>query len=115
MASDLFMSSNQKIISETISKAFFVIETPFNIQDSTGVVYGRNHTFFNRTYTLGVPVKEGFLLHSKALYPWVGDKDFERYQNSYKPVLKPSYIHRIGADTQDSLLLDTTTLMVDYG
>lgn len=107
IAADLFMSNNQKMVSDALSKAFFVIETPYNIQDSTGVAYGRNHTFFNRSYTLGLHAKEGLAIHAKALYPWIGDADFDKYKHAYTPVLRTSCIRELDG-TVDSLLLDTT-------
>jgi len=112
-AIEIIMSSNQKMISDAVSTAIFFVETPYNIKDSTGQVFGRKHSSFNRSYTMGVCVKDGWVLHTDALFPWKADKDFARYNATHQPVLLPSCIYEIDGALKDSLMLDASSMKTE--
>lgn len=75
-------------IEETTKSAFFLSRQSFQVSDKkTGELYGlNNNNEFGTEITLGVKVRNGYLLTDKAICPWEYNAKFETYKENYTPV-----------------------------
>lgn len=73
---------------DAVSSAFFISRQSFQVADKkTGELYGlNNRDEFGTEITLGVKLKDGFLLTDKAVRPWEYNSKFNSYRDGYKPV-----------------------------
>jgi len=76
------------LLIDAVSSAFFLSRQSFQVADKkTGELYGlNNHDEFGTEITLGVKLKDGFLLSDKAVRPWEYNSKFDGYREEYKPV-----------------------------
>lgn len=79
-------------IEETTKSAFFLSRQSFQVSDKkTGDLYGLNNKDeFGTEITLGVKVRNGYLLTDKAICPWDYNAKFDTYKENYTPVLYAS-------------------------
>lgn len=84
---DSVLLSNQ-LFEETIRSAFFLSRQSFQVSDKkTGDRYGLNNKDeFGTEITLGVKVRNGYILTDKAIRPWEYNAKFETYKENYNPV-----------------------------
>lgn len=76
------------LLVDAVSSAFFLSRQSFQVADKkTGELYGlNNRDEFGTEITLGVKLKDGFLLTDKAVRPWEYNSKFNNYRDGYKPV-----------------------------
>lgn len=93
-------------VESTVDSAFFLSRQSFQVCDKkTGELYGlNNQNEFGTQFSLGVKVKNGYVLTDKAIRPWVYDSKFETYKNGYDPVTYASMYSEFAGETNfDSL------------
>lgn len=75
-------------IEETTKSAFFLSRQSFQVSDKkTGDLYGLNNKDeFGTEITLGMKVRNGYILTDKAIRPWEYNAKFETYKENYDPV-----------------------------
>lgn len=75
-------------VENAISPAFFLSRQSFQVSDKkTGDLYGlNNNDEFGTEITLGVKIKNGYVLTDKAIHPWEYNAKFETYKENYNPV-----------------------------
>ncbi len=74
---------------ETVTRsALFLSRQSFRLSDNkTGELYGLdNKDEFGTDISLGVKVKDGYILTDKAIRPWEYNDKFGKYKDHYKPV-----------------------------
>ena len=80
-------SPSLQLIEKAIREGVFCIEKGYQIQDSNLNAFGRNNKEeFSSFYSLGIKTNKGYILSHQAIYPWLFDKDFEEYKDSYTPI-----------------------------
>lgn len=115
-------SPSLQLIEKAIQKGVFCVEKGYQLQDSNLNVFGReNKDEFNIFYSLGIKTSKGYLFSHQAVYPWLFDKDFDEYKDSYTPIpLKSKFkynsfevkpLNDVSVLTEDSL----TYLISDEG
>lgn len=79
---------DKDLLVDAVSSAFFISRQSFQVADKkTGELYGlNNRDEFGTEITLGVKLKDGFLLTDKAVRPWEYNSKFNNYRDGYKPV-----------------------------
>jgi len=83
----LLNSPSLQLIEKAIREGVFCIEKGYQIQDSNLNAFGRNNKEeFSSFYSLGIKTNKGYILSHQAIYPWLFDKDFEEYKDSYTPI-----------------------------
>lgn len=98
---------NKSLLMDAVDSAFFLSRQSFQVADKkTGELYGlNNHDEFGTEITLGVKVRDGFLLTDKAIRPWEYNSKFKNYQDGYKPIPYLSeYTEQGEKPTYDSLI-----------
>lgn len=90
---NLVQVNDSSLISNTlfenaIRHAFFLSRQSFQVSDKkTGDLYGLNNKDeFGTEITLGVKVKDGYVLTDRAIRPWEYNAKFETYKDGYDPV-----------------------------
>lgn len=71
-----------------VSPALFLFRQSFQVADNkTGDLYGlNNQDEFGAEVSIGIKVKDGFVLTDKAMRPWAYNRKFDEYKEKYKPV-----------------------------
>lgn len=71
-----------------VSPALFLFRQSFQVADNkTGDLYGlNNQDEFGAEVSIGIKVKDGFVLTDKAIHPWAYNSKFDEYKEKYKPV-----------------------------
>ncbi len=85
----IFSTNNQKLVEEAVASGFFVIRQSYQLVDSTSNQrFGRyGDKDFGRVYALAVRTAHGVVVDGKVMEPWECDVNFQRYRESYHPVL----------------------------
>lgn len=89
-----------------VSPALFLFRQSFQVADNkTGDLYGlNNQDEFGAEVSIGIKVKDGFVLTDKAMRPWAYNRKFDEYKEKYKPVPYLSQYSEIEAGVKyDSL------------
>ncbi len=88
LAGQMFRSSNQQLIEDAIRSGLILYTHSYQLQDTTTLQkYGRNgQDDFGKSYSIGIRVKDGFVIADNALVPWLYDGNFDRYRNAYRPI-----------------------------
>lgn len=81
-------SSTVQWIESAVSNCFFISNNNFQIKDKNGKLYGlNNQKEFGAELTLGVKVEGGYILTNRAVHPWEYHPQYNKYRNSYTPVI----------------------------
>lgn len=94
------------LLKNAIRPAFFLSRQSFQICDKkTGELYGLNNKDeFGTEISLGIKVKNGYVLTNKAIRPWEYNDKFEKYKDGYTPVPYSSQYSEFADDMKyDSL------------
>ena len=89
-------SGNQQFIEDAVKNSLVIIHTQYRMQDTKvkdPTYYGADgKDYFGENYTLGVKVRNGYLIEHSAIRPWLFDSKFIPYVAStqYKPVISLS-------------------------
>lgn len=84
----LMRSSNQQLIEQAVEKGISLIETSYQLEDTTGQRFGIDgKPYFNRFVRVGFAMNGAIVLPSHVFQPWVKDASVNQYRNDYKPVL----------------------------
>lgn len=83
-------ATEHSAISQALLPALSVIRQQYTV-NRDGQAYGkRGQRFYGETYTLGVKVAGGTILHRNVMFPWEDDSDFAQLNRGgapYQPVL----------------------------
>ncbi len=113
--SSMFKSNNQQLIEDAMRGGLYVVESSYFLQDEAGKTFGRNNqAYFNKQTYLGVALHGKLILSTAAFTPWVGDEDYARYADKYRPIvseLSYSALNDSATVQADSLALNDTTLL----
>lgn len=97
-------SANQdtRLLESAISSSFFLSRQSFQVSDKkTGERYGLNNkNVFGTEFSLGIKVKNGYILTEKAIHPWKYNKKFETYKDNYDPVMYMSEYSEFAENTK---------------
>lgn len=77
-----------RLLKRAISSSFFISRQSFQVCDKkTGELYGLNNkNEFGTEISLGIKVKNGYILTDKAIRPWEYNAKFEKFKDNYQPV-----------------------------
>lgn len=67
-----------------VSPALFLFRQSFQVADNkTGDLYGlNNQDEFGAEVSIGIKVKDGFVLTDKAMRPWAYNRKFDEYKEN---------------------------------
>lgn len=93
---------------DAIRPALFLSRQSFQVKDKkTGDLYGLNNKDeFGTEITLGIKVKNGYVLTDRAISPWKYNDKFETYKEKYDPVMFVSEYSECG----DAAKYDTLSI-----
>jgi hypothetical protein len=81
-------STNQQLIEDAVMSGIYLVETSYQLEDSTGQRFGIDgKPYFNRFERVGFAMNGAIVLPSHVFQPWVKDVSVNQYRNDYKPVL----------------------------
>lgn len=91
-----------RLLESAISASFFLSRQSFQVSDKkTGERYGLNNKdVFGTELSLGIKVKNGYILTEKAMRPWKYNKKFETYKDGYNPVMYVSEYSEFAESTK---------------
>lgn len=94
--------TNNDMLKNAVRSAFFLSRQSFQVSDKkTGELYGLNNKDeFGTEISLGIKVKNGFVLTDKAMHPWNHNAKFDTYKKDYNPVLYVSEYSEIGENAK---------------
>lgn len=93
-------------VENAVNSAFFLSRQSFQVRDKkTGELYGLNNKDeFGTEISLGIKVKNGYVLTDNAIRPWEYNDKFEKYKDGYTPVPYSSQYSEFADDMKyDSL------------
>lgn len=78
------MESTSDIVTKAVKPALTIIRQQYRLERN-GEFFGRqNKPYFAETYTLGVKIPGGTLMHRSVIFPWENDADYQRINGSGK-------------------------------
>lgn len=84
----LLRSSSQQLIEDAVQNGIYLIQSSYQLEDSTGQRFGLDgQPFFNRLEYFGCILNGGIIIPDEAFRPWQEDQEIKQYIDSYKPVL----------------------------
>lgn len=127
-------SINGSVFCDAVQPALSIIRQQYRLERN-GDFFGRqNKPYFAETYSLGVKISGGTILHRSVVFPWENDADYQRINGSgkYKPTYFKSMQHSVmGGEwklvelelgtqyvapfTSDSVLYKHTDATADFG
>jgi len=115
----LLRSGNQQIIESAVKDGLFVMESYYQLEDSTGQRFGLDgKAYFNEMEYAGFAIDGFAVVPEKVFKPWKEDNSVNQYLDAYKPVLyevKMRNIQDSVATSIDSLSFgDTIRLCTGY-
>lgn len=96
------MDGELKLLRLTLTPSIFLSRQSFQVSDKkTGDLYGLNNKDeFGTEISLGIKVKNGFVLTDRAVRPWEHNAKFETYRNDYNPVPYMSEYSEVGENAK---------------
>lgn len=104
----LLNSPNQQLVESAVKDAFVVLQQDYQLLDTaTNTRYGWNHQeLFNSIYSVGIQVKDGFVVTDRFTAPWKYDARYHSLNNdAYRPIISQTSYRAIG---------DTVMVSVQY-
>lgn len=112
--SNLFKTDNQALVEQAIANGIVLVEQSYQLSDSAGKHYGRyGEEEFGTITSIGVRVDSSLVVTEAAASPWRFDENFDRYRDSYTPVLYQTCVYNFGDSASgfnDSIQLEYVAL-----
>ncbi|MCC8071635.1 MAG: hypothetical protein LIO90_07525 [Bacteroidales bacterium] len=95
------MSSRQELLADAVENAYFLTCQDFLVADKqTGELYGyENGDIFGRVYSIGVKIKDGFVLTAQTQEPWDYDAKYPNYKDDFFGDMASSTWTAVGSST----------------
>ncbi len=95
-------SPNQQFVEQAIRDGLFVVKQTYQLEDTTtNQRFGRyGNEEFGMDASLAIRLKDGYIVNSNLLTPWMQDANFERYRGTHRPILSRS----VSIELRDSTL-----------
>jgi len=103
--------NSDSLIINAVSPALSLIRQQYRLERN-GEFFGKNKKpFYGETYTLGIKIAGGTIIHRDVLLPWENDEDYKRVNSSgkYKPVHFRSMHHNVNEKEWESVDLELGT------
>jgi hypothetical protein len=104
--------SNNPLIEKIASNGVFVISQSYQLEDSLGKFFGlAGKKEFGSDTSIGVMIKNGYLLTNRTRVPWEYDQAFKKVRRKYIPQLFPTQYSEIANEARyDSIYYDASKL-----
>lgn len=99
-------TNNQQLIDMALNGAFVRINQSYELCDTAkNEHFGRNgEDYFSIVPFIGIKTELGLVIPSAIQTPWKYDKDFEGYENQYKPMITDSEISLLNSPNKPTTI-----------
>ena len=107
-------NSETTLVNVSVTPELSVIRQQYRLLRD-GKSYGKNHKpYFGESYSLGIKISNGLILHNSVVEPWANDKEYIRLNtsNQYTPELFRTFQRNIGDSVYNEVNLEFGTAYI---